>query len=273
MERASMEQLLTSFREGNVILFVGAGVSMNLGLPSWDSLIDKIAEDLDYDPEIYKTFGDHLALAEYYRLTKGSIGELGSWMDENWHTSDIDVSTSKVHEEIAKAEFPIIYTTNYDRWLEHAFDYYNMPYTKISSVSDLKNVKDNSTQIVKFHGDFDDNKSIVLDETSYFERLGFETPLDIKLRSDILGKSVLFIGYSLADVNIRFLFYKLSMLWKAHHLGEAQPKSYVFSPKPNPVQKKILEQWGIEMISSEIEHPGKALEDFLSKFIGDSIKQ
>jgi len=262
-----MEELLSSFKEGNVILFVGAGVSMNLGLPSWDSLIDKIAEDLDYDPEIYKTFGDHLALAEYYRLKMGSIGPLRSWMDRNWHASDIDVSTSKVHENIAKAEFPIIYTTNYDRWLEYALDYYKKPYTKISSVADLTKVDSHSTQIVKFHGDFDDDKSIVLDETSYFERLGFETPLDIKLRSDVLGKSVLFIGYSLADVNIRFLFYKLSMLWKAHHLGKAQPKSYVFSPKPNPVQEKILDQWGIDMISSDIDHPGKALEDFLSKFI------
>ncbi len=238
---------------------------MNLGLPSWDSLIDKIAKDLGYDSEIYKTFGDHLALAEYYRLEMGSIGPLRSWMDINWH-NNIDVSKSKVHENIAKAEFPIIYTTNYDRWLEYSLDYYGKPYTKISSVADLTRINSNSTQIVKFHGDFDDDKSIVLDETSYFSRLGFETPLDIKLRSDVLGKSVLFIGYNLADVNIRFLFYKLSMLWKAHHLGETQPKSYIFSPKPNPVQEKILEQWGIEMVSSEIEHPGAALEDFLSKF-------
>ncbi|WP_198521126.1 SIR2 family NAD-dependent protein deacylase [Pseudoalteromonas spongiae] len=262
-----MEQLLRSYKEGNVILFVGAGVSMNLGLPSWNSLIDKIAEDMDYDPEIYKTFGDHLALAEYYRLRMGSIGPLRSWMDRNWHSPDIKISDSKVHENIANAEFPIIYTTNYDRWIESALDYYNKPYTKISSVADLTKVKPNSTQIVKFHGDFDDDKSIVLDETSYFERLGFETPLDIKLRSDVLGKSVLFIGYSLADVNIRFLFYKLSLLWKTHHLGEAQPKSYVFTPRPNPVQEKILEQWGIEMISSEIDDPGKALEAFLGRFI------
>ncbi|MDA7108033.1 hypothetical protein PJ022_24255 [Escherichia coli] len=35
---------------------------------------------------------------------------------------------------------------------------------------------------------------MVLDETSNFQRLEFETPLDIKFRSDVLGKSVLFIG-------------------------------------------------------------------------------
>lgn len=262
-----MEQLISSFKQGNVILFVGAGVSMNLGLPSWGSLIDKIAEDLDYDPEIYRTFGDNYALAEYYRIKKGSIGPLRSWMDRNWHSTDIKVESSKVHELIAKAEFPIIYTTNYDRWLEFALDYYKKPYTKIASVADLTKIKSNSTQIVKFHGDFDDDKSIVLDETSYFERLEFETPLDIKLRSDVLGKSVLFIGYGLADINLRFLFYKLSKLWKANHNGETQPRSYIFSPRPNPIQEAILDQWGISMLSSQIESPGEALEEFLGNFV------
>lgn len=262
-----MEELISSFKQGNVILFVGAGVSRNLGLPSWEELIDKIAKELDYDPEIYKTLGDNYALAEYYRIKKGSIGSLRSWMDRHWHRAEIDVSTSKVHQYIVEANFPIIYTTNYDRWLELAFDYYKKPCVKIASVADLTKLKKEGTQIVKFHGDFDDDQSIVLGETSYFERLEFETPLDIKLRSDVLGKSVLFIGYGLADINLRFLFYKLAKLWKNNHNGQAQPKSYIFSHRPNPVQETILEQWRISMISSEVDHPGEALEKFLEKFV------
>lgn len=261
-----MEQLLSSFKKGNVILFVGAGVSMNLGLPSWRALIDKIAEELGYDADIYQTFGNNYALAEYYKLKKGNIGQLRSWMDRKWHSDSIDISTSKVHEYIAKAEFPIIYTTNYDRWIEKALSNYNMPYNKITSVADLTEVDRNSTQIIKFHGDFDDDSSIVLGETSYFERLEFETPLDIKLRADVLGKSVLFIGYSLDDINLRFLFYKLTKLWKNSANGRTQPRSYIFSPIPNPIQETILEQWGIDVISSETEDLGYALEEFLSKF-------
>lgn len=52
-----MEQLLADYKKGNVILFVGAGVSMNLGLPSWSQLVDHIATELGYDPDIYRTFG------------------------------------------------------------------------------------------------------------------------------------------------------------------------------------------------------------------------
>ncbi|MVB33562.1 Sir2 family NAD-dependent protein deacetylase, partial [Vibrio cholerae] len=97
-------------------------------------------------------------------------------------------------------------------------------------------------------------------------RLEFESPLDIKLRADVLGKSVLFIGYSLADVNLRFLFYKLAKLWKSNKCGGTQPKSYVFTHRPNPVQEAILEQWGIKMITSHEDEPQKALIDFLNKF-------
>lgn len=262
-----MEQLLSAYKKGNVILFVGAGVSMNLGLPSWSELINHISVELGYDPDIYKTFGNDLALAEYYRIEKGRIGPLRSWMDTQWHSGDVKLENSKVHEYIAKANFPLIYTTNYDRWIEKSLKHYGKEFIKIASVSDMTEIRKDQTQVIKFHGDFDDDASIVLDESSYFERLEFESPLDLKLRADVLGKTVLFIGYSLSDINIRLLFYKLSKLWKGNYCGGAQPKSYVFSPRPNPVQEVVLEQWGINMINSEIDHPGKALEEFLQQFV------
>ncbi|PCJ99173.1 MAG: Sir2 family NAD-dependent protein deacetylase [Zetaproteobacteria bacterium] len=260
-----MEQLLTSFRQGDVILFIGSGVSAGLGLPTWDQLIDKIAKELGYDPSVYKTFGNHYALAEYYRIEKGNISGLTRWMDKEWHSSDIDISTSRIHELIAHLPCSIMYTTNYDRWLENSFKHYGKEFVKISSVSDLTKVELGKTQIIKFHGDFDDDSSIVLDETSYFKRLDFETPLDIKLRSDVLGKSVLFVGYSLSDINLRYLFYKLSKLWEINNGDAAQPRSYIFSPRPNAIQEAIFDQWGINMISSEIEDPEDATIDFLEK--------
>lgn len=259
-----MDEIISSYKDRNVILFVGAGVSKNLGLPTWSELIDHIAEDLGYDPDIYKSFGDNLALAEYYRVEKGSIGALRNWMDANSDLADLE--NSEVHRQIANLEFPMVYTTNYDRWLEKSFELYKKEFIKIASVSDIPKIKDGVTQIIKFHGDFDNDDTIVFDESSYFERLEFESPLDIKLRSDVLGKSVLFIGYSLADVNLRFLFYKLAKLWKSNNDGGIQPRSYVFTHRPNPVQEKILDQWGINMITSNESNPEKALTEFLGKF-------
>lgn len=260
-----MEQLIQAYRMKRLILFVGAGASMELGLPSWKQLVDHMAKELGFDPDIYRTFGSDLTLAEFYRISKGQIGPLRSWMDREWHSPTTDISKSRVHELIATSEFDLIYTTNYDRWIERAFEYYKKPYSKIANVGDLAIVEKNKTQIVKFHGDFDDDTSIVLDETSYFERLEFESPLDIKLRSDILGRSVLFIGYSLTDINIRYLFYQLANLWKKTSRGVPQPTSFIFSPRPNPIQEATLAQWNIRMLSSAEDEPGKALVEFLEK--------
>src|SRR5262245_50502450 len=108
-------ELVQAMRDHRVILFVGAGVSQNLGLPSFAGLINHLAEEFGYDPEIYATHGDYLALAEYYSLEKGSIGPLRSWMDRTWH-SHVDLTKSEIHRLIVDLEFPIIYTTNYDTW-------------------------------------------------------------------------------------------------------------------------------------------------------------
>ncbi len=260
-----MDQLLQAYRSRRLVLFVGAGVSMALGLPNWRELVDHMARELGYDPDIYRTFGSDLTLAEFYRITKGQIGPLRSWMDRKWHSPTTDISKSRVHELIATSNFDLIYTTNYDRWIERAFDHYKRPYTKITSVGDLAAATHDRAQIVKFHGDFDDDTSIVLDETSYFERLELESPLDIKLRSDVLGRSVLFIGYSLNDINIRYLFFRLASLWKKSSRGAPQPASFISSPRPNPVQEAALAQWNIKMISSDDDDPGKGLVQLLEK--------
>lgn len=258
-----MDSLIESIKQKSVLLFIGAGVSMNLGLLSWKGLIDKMAEDLGFSTEQFDSYGEYLALAEYYKIRKGSLGSLRSWMDRTWHSDKVDIGASDIHRLLVEIDFPIIYTTNYDRWIEIAFDHWKKSYVKITNVADLVKIRGDATQIVKFHGDFDDDRSLVLDETSYFRRLEFESPLDIKLRSDVLARSVLFIGYSLSDISLRFLFYKLDELWKTYGKHSVRPRSYIFVPRPNPVQEAVLDQWGISMISSERGEPKAALTEFL----------
>lgn len=250
------------------MLFAGAGVSANLGLPTWNDLISRIALELDYDPTIFATYGDALALDEFYTRKVGSIGPLRSWMDREWHRSGIDVSQSDIHRLIALGKFSRIYTTNYDRWLETAHQEFDVQYDKIAKVSDLVSTSDGRRQIIKLHGDFDDDASIVLGETSFFERMSFESPLDIKLRNDVLGNAVLFIGYSLSDINMRLLFYRLAKMWGDSALPASRPKSYVFTHRPNPVAQEVLGSWGIELIVSDEDDPKTALTEFLAELTG-----
>lgn len=236
---------------------------MSLGLPSWSGLIDEMANQLGYDPRIFREHGHFLELAEFFEIEQTSLGSLRSWMDRTWHKDETVVDSSKAHKAIVDLDFPIIYTTNYDRWLEIALTRRGKQCVKIANVGDFPKITDEKTQIVKLHGDFDDDSSLVLTETSYFERLAFESPLDIKLRADIIGKTVLFVGYSLSDINIRYLLHKLHRLWHDSDFASARPKSYLFLSRPNPIQEAILAKRGITPIVSGIPDPAAGLEEFL----------
>lgn len=260
------EDLVVAIRKRQAILFVGAGVSMTVGLPSWSTLIEHIADELDIDLSAFKGNDlNYLTLAEFYRIKQGSIGPLRSWMDRHWTLPEEKLRTSRVHELICKLDFPIIYTTNFDRNLETAFDLRGKEYVKIVNAKDVARIREGVPQIVKYHGDFDDDASIVIAETDYLERLSFESPLDIKFRSDSLGKTILFIGYSMSDLNIRFLLYRLWKTWNGSGYERDRPQSYVFMLRPNPVEQAVLEQWGLRVLTEKDCPPEEALERFLTE--------
>jgi hypothetical protein len=259
------DELITSVREGQTLLFAGAGLSMGLKLPSWAELIAHLASELGYDAEVFQALGDNLQLAEFYKIKKTSLGALRSWLDRKWHEDESQVDASRSHQAIINLKFPTIYTTNYDRWLEIAFDRRKIKRVKIANVGDFAQDRREAVEIVKLHGDFDDDESLVLTEESYFERLSFESPLDLKLRADIIGKSVLFIGYGMADVNVRYLWYKLHKLWEYSEYSANRPRSYVFLGRPNAVSEAILTARGLTPISAESDDPGEALSTFLEE--------
>jgi hypothetical protein len=261
-----IEALADAIERRRAILFVGAGASMSVGLPSWDRLIEHLLEELGMDRSTIEGMnGGYQMLAEFYRLKKGSITSLRSWLDRNWQVSSERVSRSPLHRLIVDLNFPTIYTTNYDRNLEVAFEIHRQPYTKIANARDIAEATDGITQIVKYHGDFDDEASLVLTETDFLDRLSFDSPLDIKFRSDALGRTILFIGYSMSDPNIRLLLHRIWGTWKRSGYEKDRPQSFIFMPHLNPVQEAVLARWGIKLLTAgPSERPDDALVDFMT---------
>lgn len=264
---SALRHLADALRARRLILFVGGGISQSLGLPDFRELIQHIARELDFDEGITSR-SDYSVIAEAYVARHGHLGPLRSWMDTTWHPPTVDITKSEVHNLILDLDFPTIYTTNYDRWLELAFHARKKPFRKIANVADLTSFGEPRTEIIKFHGDFENDDSLVLTEASYFHRMSFETPLDIRLRADCLAQPVLFLGYSLHDLNTRYLLFRLQQLWEDTVFASQRPLSYIFMLEHDPAQEIVLRRRGVEpIVASDPSDPAKASAEFLRKLL------
>jgi hypothetical protein len=94
------------------------------------------------------------------------------------------------------------YTTNQDNVFEKCFAKYKRSLNVVASLDEMVTLDPTAPTLYKYHGSLDQPESIVFTATSYKQRYFSRTklwdfhPMDIRLFSDLLGKSLLFIGYS-----------------------------------------------------------------------------
>lgn len=242
-----ISDLLNILKEQKLIPFVGAGFSESCGCPCGESLIRQLALHFKTEHTL-STAGevDLLRWAEYLKIINGGrIEEVLRQMHRILNDDSVDVSRSKPHLLLAQLGVPIIYTTNYDHLIERGFNHLHIPCQIVVTTEDIiASAGSSCTQIVKFHGSLEQKDSVVLTESDYYERLEFVTPVDIKLRADALGKSLLFMGYSFSDFNVRYLWFKLRKMMlgiKACNI----PQSYILLFRPDQITATLLRNTGI----------------------------
>lgn len=255
-----VDELAQEIKDKKIIPFVGAGMSKNLGLPGWEAMIALVAGDMEIDPDILDFHGDYLQVCEYHIIKNGgSKNRISKLIDRNLRSVKVDIGSSLVHQYLVGMDFPKIYTTNFDELIEIAFRYHGVDYCRIATLDDILYARGNVTQIVKFHGTLDHDETLVISETDYHNRLDMEGPLDIKLRSDLLGKTVLFLGYSFRDLNIRYMWSKLFKIMQSNC------KAYMVTMKPNFVFDTVYGKKGMKIICLDSDNYN---EDF-TRFMKD----
>lgn len=236
-----IDALRQSIMDKKLMPFIGAGFSQNAGLPSARTLSRQLMEHFGLDPV---PDADLSHVTQYLKIIHG--GSLAPTLDRlRAYLSERDVSMSLPHRLLAQLQTPIIYTTNYDCLLERSLTELGIPYAAIVTTADIIEASGREEiQIVKFHGSLEVADSLVLTESDYYQRLEFVTPIDIKLRADSLGKSLLFIGYSFTDFNIRYLWFKLRHMM--HEVDSPHvPASYLLLCEPDQLTSALLKNMGI----------------------------
>lgn len=265
------DELVSLAAENRLIPFLGAGFSADMELPGWEQMLravhEKMQDGLTFDQLLNATNKDYLQVAEYLYLRHDrQIGPIRQQIERSFSSQKHEPIESAAHVELVNLGAKQIYTTNYDDLVESTYSALGIDYKPVILPKDVALADSNTTQIVKYHGDLAHERTLVLTESSYFKRLDFESPMDLKFRSDLLGKSVLFMGYSFRDVNIRIIWFKLMDMMR--DIPEADRRqSYIIRLEANPVLEELYAAVGLKTIvlpnSKEESGQGSPLARFL----------
>lgn len=247
------------YREGRLLPFVGAGISQSLvwrvgsvdrSGPSWKDLVDKAAEMLGFViPELARVRGTDLQILEYFRVKQGSFAKLTNWLLQNMNPSDDELRTSAIHRELAAlTRCATIYTTNYDDFIERSFKLNGRGVRAIAVEADFCEPTA-GCDVVKFHGDWNHPEQMVFSESDYEGRLKLQTSMDFKFKADLLGKAVLFLGYSFRDSNVSYLFRTFNEQFEKLPASPNGRRAYIVIAEPSDFEVALFAKRNIEVVA------------------------
>ena len=251
-------ELKKIYREGRLIPFIGAGVSVSIewlrdsvrqrGL-SWKELVDEAIRQLGFeDPDLARVRGTDLQILEYYQIKNLQFGKLNNWFVRTMNAPDDALKRSRIFTELAKmANCHLFYTTNFDDFLERGLELNGRECNVLTTEIDMGRVRAD-TEVVKFHGDINNPETMVLSESQYEKRLAFQTAMDFRLRSDVLGRAVLFVGYSFRDPNVSYLFRLVNEQFGEMPSSLSGKRAYIVVPDPSQFEISLFNKRNIEVI-------------------------
>jgi len=189
---------------GSLALFLGAGVSQAVGLPSWAQLIRRLAAS---SPS-YSGQPDELLqipAIDAARLLEEDLGQefrdrLRSELSRPLHAIG--------HALLASLRAAEVFTTNFDALYEQACE---ATFERRPSKMPWQRAEPGRPWLLKMHGDIN-SEHLVLSRDEY---LGYDAqwrPLASILQAAMMTRHVLFVGYSLTDENLIRLGREVSLL-------------------------------------------------------------
>ena len=201
--------LAEELAKGKLVVFVGAGVSKNSGLPDWKELIKDYAEYrgikefsskqfLTIPEEVFERYGS----SKYYEI-------VGKILFRKYFPNSI-------HRILDEMDLTYIVTTNYDTLIEDQIKKLQI----VSKDEDLPYTNSNR-MLIKMHGDFK-NKNIVLKKSDYDNYEKNFPLISTLIKGLFTTNTVLFIGYSYNDTNVQQI-----MNWIKDILKEETRKAFL----------------------------------------------
>lgn len=228
----------------DVVLFAGAGLSIYAGYPSGNVLKSIFYDRLNVKEK--EIIDKHQSLST---LTQNLFDLHNSRNSTIQTLRDVFLAkptSTELHKRISEIpHFKIIITTNYDQLFENTLG--NKAQILISN-KDLPYINKSKVQIYKIHGDLSIPDTIILKDSDYnnfFKNNTESEPFWNSVKEKLSTQSIMFIGYSLEDANIKIIFEKI-----LESLGDDMKERFFIAPDLQQFNIDKLSKKGIKYINT-----------------------
>lgn len=233
---ADIKIIKSAINTKKLVVFAGAGISIDSGVPSWSKLIEEIKKELDL-PDNEKDF---LKIPQIYyneRQEKEYIEKIRNVLGHK------KLKHNGIHEEIFELNPEHILTTNFEDLLEQVINKKSLPFSVVQEDKDLP-YSHNTKLLVKVHGDLN-STNFVLKEDDYLNYSYNHPLIEAFIKSIFASKVVLFIGYSYNDYNLKQIIQNVRNI-----LGNNFQNAYLLSidKQAHHSHKQYLKNKGINVI-------------------------
>jgi hypothetical protein len=254
--KSEARRLSREASRGQLVLFLGAGVSVGAGLPGWNGLLWELAKSHGLKKSEEGEFEglSFLDKAVLLRKRMKSTEELGSFIANKLKAPYYALA----HSLLAALPTKEHVTMNYDQLFETALQKANrqvsiLPY-KINSSAD--------TWLLKLHGCISKPGEIVLTRGDYLRYASKRAALAGIVQALLITRHMLFVGFSLTDDN----FHKIIDEVRQAMAHSCSTESRIFGTSLQLLSKPLLEElWSedlhlVSMVKQQ-EEASKALSE------------
>lgn len=259
MYEKELKRIIEASQNNALSFFVGAGVSALSGAKNWKELINSICNELGMEKKEEYSSDEYLRIPQIYYYSLGN--NHSEYID--FIKRELDISKlipNQIHYEMLKLNPASIITTNYDTLLEDAVVDYCKSFKVVACDTDVPKIHGDRF-ILKLHGDFKNN-NFVLKEEDYLNYSENFKLIETLAKSIFSTNTVVFIGYSLNDNNI-----KLILNWtKALLKGEFREPIFIYNGSNRLSKEELIYQKskGLSVIESTKISP--ISKDYLERY-------
>jgi hypothetical protein len=264
-----INDLSLALAKEKLVIFVGAGVSKNSGLPTWGQMVHTFAEAIGYPMEGRLATDEYIRIPQYYYCMDESPGHRDYYALIKSMIPD-NIRPNPLNHLIVSLRPKHIVTTNFDILMDQVAAGYQIVREDRDLLTGIAN-----HYLLKLHGDIRCPEKMVFKEDDYLHYSETHRLIETFLKYLLIGHVFLFVGYSLNDYNLKTFVGWIDYIAEEMQVKKGMHRNYFLSSSLHAGKeylRKYYEGKGLEVIDL-YQIPRELKEHVRSAPLADDLGQ